>query len=92
MILATLNLARRIDLALRTAAGHPYYVIISIGLILEIIEHVRQLHEAATNSGSLTRSAVTIIFCVVLLLNQLGELSERIDKRRGDGRLGRRRT
>jgi hypothetical protein len=87
-----LNLAHRADEAIRTAVGRPYHVVIGIGLTLEIIDRIRQLHEATATAGSLIRTAVTIAFCLVLLLHQLGELSERIDNRNGAGRLGRRRT
>ena len=90
MIVAALNLARRMDLAIRTAAGRPYHVVIGIGLTLEIVDRLRRLHEAAVHAGSLIRSVITILFCLVLLLHQLGELSERIDQRGSEGRLGRR--
>ncbi len=87
-----LNLAHRADEAIRTAAGRPYHAIMGTALVLEIIDRVHQLHEASVTAGSLIRMAVTVSFCLVLLLHQLGELSERVAHRSKAGRLGRRRT
>lgn len=80
MIVEILRKARRLDAAIGRKLGPAYHALLGIGLVVEI---VRRLSEF----GDLPRAgAVREIFAVVLfgvlLLHQMGELGEHMDRRR----------
>jgi hypothetical protein len=81
MILALLRAARRIDEMLKQKVGRPYHVILGVGLIVEIIRRVHEILEAPVTRTRVVLVVAVMLFGVLLLINQLSELSERIDKR-----------
>lgn len=80
MIVQILHAARRLDEALGRRIGPAYNAILAVGLVIEIGRRVRELGEIEVTGG--VRLTVTIVFFAILLLHQLGELAEHIDRRR----------
>ena len=80
MIVQILHAARRLDQALGRRIGPAYNTILAIGLVIESGRRVRELGDIEVTGA--VRVAVTIVFFAILLLHQLGELAEHIDRRR----------
>ena len=85
MIGEILRVAHRADAWLRLRLGRPYHVILGIGLIIEVIRHVRELAEAGESASGILGASVLIVFYLVLLIHQLGELHGHAESRRLSG-------
>lgn len=82
MFSMTLRCAHRIDAWLRRRLGPPYHVILGIGLVIEIIRHVRELVEVGASPRGMIGIVLLLVFYVVLLVHQLGELEVHLAHRR----------
>jgi len=78
IITASLDTARRLDLWLHRRLGAPYGVLLSIGLVIEIVRHGRELAEHVS-AGEL-RHLWPLLLDVALLLHTAGALRERWEK------------
>jgi hypothetical protein len=78
-----LKAAHRLDDWLREMLGRPYHAVLGIGLVLEIIARLRELHEAPATSVGIVRLVLVMVLYLLLLVHQLGELSEHAERRRG---------
>jgi hypothetical protein len=80
--------AHRLDARLRRTLGRPYHAMLGIGLVLEIIARIRELHEAPATAGGIIRLMLVVLLYLVLLVHQVGELSPHAERRRlfRDGR------
>jgi hypothetical protein len=83
MIGKILAAVRRLDEWLQGILGRPYHAALGLGLILEIIARVRELHEAPATNAGIARLVMLILFYLLLLVHQIGELSEHAERRRG---------
>ncbi|HTW51725.1 MAG TPA: hypothetical protein VME45_07510 [Stellaceae bacterium] len=81
MFNAVTNAARNLELWLSRTFGRPYHVLLGIGIVVEIVQHCRELPDKL-NSAAILKTALAILLFVVLLVHQAGELSERAEKRR----------
>ncbi len=80
MIVEILQGARRLDLALARKFGPAYHAVLGIGLITEI---VRRLHEFGhLPATGVIRGILAVALFGVLLLHQIGELAEHLNRRR----------
>jgi len=82
MIRETLRGAHWLDETLKRRIGKPYHVILGIGLVVSIAGQVRQVVSAPTSQAGWLRAIVVVVFALLLLVNQLGELSDRFERRR----------
>lgn len=84
MISRLLHRARRLDLFLKERIGFPIHLLLSIGIVGEIILNTRELTKkfAAESTGIHLGLAFSIIVGILLLIHQLSEISESIDRRR----------
>lgn len=80
MIIEILRVARRLDERLEKTLGKPYRVVLSIGLVLSIIHQVRVLIHAPFTNAGFAKMAMGILFGFLLLINQMGELSNRMER------------
>jgi hypothetical protein len=85
MFLAALNAARRLDLWLGKTFGRPYHVLLGAGIVIEIVQHVREMVEHPPSGEHLIRSTLAILLFLALLVHQIGELSEHAEQRRRGG-------
>ncbi len=76
MMLAILRTAHKADDMLKQKIGRPYNVVLGVGLIMEIVGRIHDLRELPVTSTSIVRTCVTVVFFLLLLLHQIGELSE----------------
>ena len=60
--------------------GRPYHALLGVGLVVEIVQRVRELGE--TTSWDTVRTWLAILLFAALLVRQLGELHEHVDRRR----------
>lgn len=82
MIGAMTSLAYRLDTWLREHLGRPYNVILGVGLVLAIIQGVREVVDVLGRPGDVLKIAVIVAFEAVLLLNQMAQLHEHRQRRR----------
>lgn len=80
MIVQILHAARRLDRALGRRIGPAYNAILAVGLVIEIGRRIREIGNIEYTG--VIRVTVTIVFFAILLLHQLGELAEHVDRRR----------
>ena len=79
MMRSLLDAAARLDRWLHRRLGRPYGVMLTVGLALEFIHHLREMPEKLTE---LHRAAPLVAFAVLnlaLLIHQLAELGERTE-------------
>jgi hypothetical protein len=84
MFHAVTNGARNLELWLSRTFGRPYHALLGIGIVVEIVQHCRELPDKL-DSAAVLKTALAILLFVVLLVHQAGELSERAEERRGQG-------
>jgi hypothetical protein len=82
MVGEILRVVHRLDDWLRETLGRPYHMALGIGLILEIIARVRELHDAPATTGGIMRLALVMLLYLLLLVHQIGELSDHAERRR----------
>ncbi len=80
MIAAILKAASGLDAWLGRQLGRPYHALLGIGLVMEIVQRVRELGEMT--SWNALRSWLAILLFAALLTHQLGELHEHAERRR----------
>ena len=80
MITAVLRAMHRLDDWLRESFGRPYHVVLAIGLVVEIIAHIRELHEAP-KASTVIKMVLTTLLYLLLIVHQLGELSDHAERR-----------
>lgn len=68
--------AYRLDHWLKSRIGRLYSALLSVGLVGGIIASARSLLHAVGSPQNLAALAVTVVFQVALLVNQLGQLHE----------------
>lgn len=81
MILEILRSARWLDRQLESKLGRPYRVVLSVALITEIVDEMRSLTHASFSESNLIQTLIWIAVGVLLLINQLGELANRMERR-----------
>lgn len=81
MFHAVTNAARSLELWLSRTFGRPYHALLGIGIVVEIVQHCRELPDKLDGAAVL-KTALAILLFVVLLVHQAGELSERVEERR----------
>jgi hypothetical protein len=85
MIVEILRAVHHLDDWIRETLGRPYHAALGIGLVLEIIARARELHDAPATSAGIVQLALAMLLYVVLLVHQIGELSDHAERRRGVG-------
>jgi len=79
MITQILREASRLDEYLKKTLGRPYHALLGVGLAAEIIHHLKDLLES--NDRATLWEIAAVIFFAALLINQLGELHEHVERR-----------
>jgi hypothetical protein len=79
MIVGLLHGVRRVDVMLHRKLGVAYNALLGIGLVVEIVRHLHEVPDPDNTSVIRTILAVTLF--VLLLLHQLAELAEHVDRR-----------
>ena len=82
MIIQILRAARGLDRAIKTRLGRPYNAVLSVGLVLEIGRLIHELLSRPQESRGVVVLVVSMAFYGLLLIHQLGELSDHADQRR----------
>jgi len=85
MILQVSRWARDLDAWLQSRIGRPYNVLLSIGLVAEIVGRVHHFPELVKSASGELRLVFLVLLEVVLLIHQVGLLSHAAE-RRGEGR------
>ena len=81
MILEILRLARRLDKKLEETLGKPYRVILSVGLVAAIVDQVHALMHVSFTKTGYVQTSIGILLGLLLLINQMGELANRMEQR-----------
>jgi hypothetical protein len=82
MVIEIFHGARWLDSAIASRVGPTYNAVLGIGLVIEI---VRDLRDFDLPSGSPIRAIFAVALFSFLLLHQMAELSEHLDRRRKRG-------
>lgn len=79
MIVEVFRGVRSLHAELHRRIGPAYNVILSVGLVIEIIHRVREADFHA--DAGVIRSLLAVVLFVLLLLNQMAELGEHVERR-----------
>jgi len=82
MIVQLLRAVHGLDQAIAARLGRPYNAVLSIGLVLEISHLIHELLSRPQESTGIVRLVVSMVFFTLLLIHQLGELSDHAERRR----------
>lgn len=82
MIVEILRGAQRLDAAVGRTLGPAYHAVLGIGLVVEIIRRLHELGELRDFDAGALRATLALALFGFLLLHQLGELGEHLDRRR----------
>jgi len=85
MILELGRGARWLDEWLQERLGRPYNLLLSIGLVGEVVERVRALPRALGSTGHEVQLIGLLLMELALLLHQVAVLSHHLEKHRGQG-------
>jgi hypothetical protein len=72
-----------LDRWLHARLGRPYGVVLSIGLMAEILRRLQEAPEALQKPQGVVGTAFVVALNLALLIHQLGEMSERVKTRHG---------
>lgn len=79
MIVELFHGVRWVDVMIHRKLGIAYSALLGIGLVVEIVRH---LHEARDlNGSSMIQTIFAVALFALLLLHQLAELAEHVDRR-----------
>jgi hypothetical protein len=78
---AVFEVARRLERWLSTTFGRPYHALLAVGIGVELVQHCRELPEKL-EGGAWIKTGLALLLFFVLLVHQLGELSEHAEHRR----------
>lgn len=81
MIVEILSFARRLDAALGRKFGAPYHALLGIGLGIEIVRRLNEIAELPGATAGALRAGFAVLLYALLLLHQLGELAEHLERR-----------
>jgi len=81
MIIEVLGAVHYLDDKLKEKLGRPYHAALGIGLVWEIIERRRELYDAPATSAGIMRLTLVILLYLLLLVHQMGELSDHAVRR-----------
>jgi hypothetical protein len=82
MFFLVANYAHRLDLWFGKTLGRPYHALLGIGIMIEIVQHCRELAEKSFSDLGIIKTVLAIVLFVVLLVHQAGELSEHAERQR----------
>jgi hypothetical protein len=74
--------AHALDAWLRERFGRPYVALLTVGLVLGIIESVKNLIHTAETTPDVVKVALAIAFQLALLINQLAQFHQYREERR----------
>jgi hypothetical protein len=78
MITTIARAAHGLDQWLQRKLGRPYRIVLSVGLIIEIIRRLMELPEKLASAQRLAGLMLVLALDLALLIHQIGEISERI--------------
>jgi hypothetical protein len=82
MLFAVTNYAHRLDLWFGKTLGRPYHALLGIGIMIEIVQHCRELAEKSFGELGIVKIVLAIVLFVALLVHQAGELSEHAERQK----------
>jgi hypothetical protein len=82
MIQEMLRPAYRLDAWLESRLGEPYRVVLGVGLVIGIVQSVRELPHKFGSGHGIIGEFLTLLLFAALLVNQLAELYQRVEARR----------
>lgn len=82
MLVEALRAVHRLDEKIDQTLGKPYHVLLGASLVVEIIRSTRELFDKPFTTEGYVRSAFVVVVGLLLLVHQVGELSDRLDHRR----------
>jgi len=79
MVVELFHGVRWLDVVIHRKLGIAYNAILGVGLIVEIIRHLHEAH--GLHGAGIFQTVLAIALFAFLLLHQLAELSEHVDRR-----------
>jgi hypothetical protein len=74
--------AYRLDSWLEARIGEPYRVVLGVGLVIGMVQSVRELPDKFGSGHGIAGEFLTLLLFAALLVNQLAELYQRVEARR----------
>ena len=82
VILELLRPAIRADNWLKEKLGRPYHVVLGVGLVTGIAQRIQAFIDLPYTHVRFGQVVLEVLFGLALLLEQLGDLGERLERRR----------
>jgi len=79
MVREMLAAVYRLDAWLDKRLGEPYRVVLGIGLVIGVVQSVRELPHKLGSGHGIVGEILTLLLFVALLVHQLAELYERLE-------------
>ena len=79
MIVELFHSVRWLDVMIHRKIGIAYNAVLGIGLVVEIVRHLHEAHEL--HGTNMVQTVLAVALFVFLLLHQLAELAEHVDRR-----------
>jgi hypothetical protein len=76
------NASYRLDGWLSAKFGRPYRALLSVGLAIEIVQHIREFPHVIDSSRGVVLKILALLLFAALLLHQLGEMRKRVPAHR----------
>jgi hypothetical protein len=83
MIRALIRVAFQVDAWLHRRLGAAYGLMISVGLVIDIVHRIAETPEHLEARHRLVGVALAVAMELALLIHQVGELHHRLEARRG---------
>lgn len=79
MVVELVHGVRWLDLMIHRKLGIAYNAVLGIGLVVEIVRHLHEAHEL--QGTNMVQTVLAVALFAFLLLHQLAELAEHVDRR-----------
>jgi hypothetical protein len=82
VILELLRPAMRADAWLKRRLGQPYHYVLGVGLLIGIGQRIETFFRLPYSHGRLGELVLEVLFGLALLLDQMNDLGDRLERRR----------
>jgi hypothetical protein len=84
MIRGFIGIFLALDTWLQERLGRPYNILLTIGLVIEIVTRIKEAPHHLASKASIAETVLAVVLEVALLIHQIGQLSHRIGHKKDE--------